>query len=105
MLPGKVTTVAPDEGAWPQPHTSTSPRNAADSARFMPQANRTPGGSASEPFDQRAGLEKIQAATMGKLLVLFVTAFVDMVGLAMIVPLLPFYATQFGSSAAVVGVL
>jgi multidrug resistance protein len=42
---------------------------------------------------------------MGKLLVLFVTAFVDMVGLAMIVPLLPFYATQFGSSAAVVGVL
>jgi multidrug resistance protein len=42
---------------------------------------------------------------MGKLLVLFVTAFVDMVGLTMIVPLLPFYATQFGSSAAVVGVL
>lgn len=45
------------------------------------------------------------AATMGRLLVLFVTAFVDMVGVAMIVPLLPFYATEFGSSAAVVGVL
>src|SRR5882724_2783194 len=42
---------------------------------------------------------------MGRLRILFVTAFVDMVGLAMIGPLLPFYATQFGSKAAVVGVL
>jgi MFS family permease len=40
-----------------------------------------------------------------RLLVLFVTAFVDMVGLAMIVPLLPFYATEHGASAAVVGLL
>lgn len=36
---------------------------------------------------------------------LFVTAFVDMVGLAMIVPLLPYYATDVGASASVVGVL
>jgi multidrug resistance protein len=42
---------------------------------------------------------------MARLLVLFVTAFVDMVGLAMIVPLLPYYATQFGASATVVGLL
>jgi MFS family permease len=42
---------------------------------------------------------------MARLLVLFVTAFVDMVGLAMIVPLLPFYATDLGASATVVGVL
>jgi MFS family permease len=42
---------------------------------------------------------------MSRLLVLFVTAFVDMVGLAMIVPLLPFYATDLGASATVVGVL
>ena len=42
---------------------------------------------------------------MARLLVLFVTAFVDMVGLAMIVPILPFYATNFGASAAVVGLL
>ena len=42
---------------------------------------------------------------MARLLVLFVTAFVDMVGLAMIVPILPFYATKFGASAAVVGLL
>ena len=42
---------------------------------------------------------------MARLLVLFVTAFVDMVGLAMLVPLLPFYATAFGASATVVGIL
>ena len=42
---------------------------------------------------------------MGRLLVLFVTAFVDMVGLTMIIPLLPFYATELGASATVVGLL
>jgi MFS family permease len=42
---------------------------------------------------------------MTRLAVLFVTAFVDMVGLAMIVPLLPFYATDLGASATVVGLL
>jgi MFS family permease len=42
---------------------------------------------------------------MSKLLVLFVTAFVDMVGLTMIVPLLPYYATDFGASAGIVGLL
>jgi MFS family permease len=42
---------------------------------------------------------------MVRLLVLFVTAFVDMVGLTMILPLLPFYATDLGASATVVGVL
>src|SRR5438105_13936153 len=39
------------------------------------------------------------------MLVLFVTAFVDMVGLTMIIPLLPFYATELGASATVVGLL
>ena len=42
---------------------------------------------------------------MARLLVLFITAFVDMVGLTMIVPLLPFYATDLGASATVVGLL
>jgi MFS family permease len=42
---------------------------------------------------------------MARLLVLFVTAFVDMVGLTMIIPLLPFYATQLGASATWVGLL
>lgn len=40
-----------------------------------------------------------------KLTVLMTVAFVDMVGLVMIVPLLPFYATDFGASATMVGVL
>jgi multidrug resistance protein len=39
------------------------------------------------------------------LAVLYITAFVDMVGLTMIVPLLPYYATSFGASATIVGVL
>ncbi len=42
---------------------------------------------------------------MARLLVLFVTAFVDMVGLTMIIPLLPFYAEAFGASGLVVGIL
>jgi MFS family permease len=42
---------------------------------------------------------------VSKLFILFVTAFVDMVGLTMIVPLLPYYATDFGAEAATVGVL
>jgi multidrug resistance protein len=37
--------------------------------------------------------------------VLFVTAFVDMVGLTMILPLLPFYARELGASATSVGLL
>ncbi|MSR05893.1 MAG: MFS transporter [Gemmatimonadetes bacterium] len=42
---------------------------------------------------------------MGKLVVLMVVAFVDMVGLVMLVPLLPFYAVRFGATATTVGVL
>ena len=43
--------------------------------------------------------------TAGKLVVLLIVAFVDMVGLVMLVPLLPFYATHFGANALVVGIL
>ena len=42
---------------------------------------------------------------MAKLIVLFITAFVDMVGLVMVLPLLPYYATEFGADALMVGVL
>lgn len=41
----------------------------------------------------------------GKLTVLMITAFVDMLGLIIIYPLLPFYATRMGASAAMVGAL
>jgi MFS family permease len=42
---------------------------------------------------------------LGKLFVLMVTAFVDMVGLLAVVPLLPFYALDFGANGLVVGLL
>lgn len=42
---------------------------------------------------------------MGKLIVLMFTAFVDMVGSTMIVPLVPFYATRMGANGTVVGVI
>jgi multidrug resistance protein len=42
---------------------------------------------------------------MGKLVVLMITAFVDMVGLLMIIPLLPFYAKDLGANGFIVGLL
>lgn len=41
----------------------------------------------------------------GKLAVLMVTAFIDMLGLLMILPLMPFYAKTLGAGGLVVGVL
>jgi multidrug resistance protein len=42
---------------------------------------------------------------LGKLVVLMITAFVDMVGMLMVVPLLPYYASDLGGSGMVVGIL
>ena len=42
---------------------------------------------------------------MRKLIVLMFTAFVDMVGLVMVLPLLPFYASELGADAVMVGLL
>ena len=42
---------------------------------------------------------------MRRLVVLMFTAFVDMVGLVMVLPLLPFYASEFGADALTVGLL
>jgi MFS family permease len=42
---------------------------------------------------------------VGKLLVLIVTAFVDMIGVLIVVPLLPFYATRLGASPLLYAVL
>ena len=42
---------------------------------------------------------------VGKLSVLMVTAFIDMLGVLMIVPLLPFYASDFGANGFMVGAL
>ena len=43
--------------------------------------------------------------TSSRLFILFVTAFVDMVGLTMILPLFPFYASEMGASATDIGLL
>src|SRR3954471_14551183 len=42
---------------------------------------------------------------MGKLVVLMVTAFIDMAGLLMVIPLLPFYAKSMGAGGFVVGAM
>lgn len=44
-------------------------------------------------------------AAFGRLAVLMVTAFIDMLGLLMILPLLPFYAKDLGAGGLVVGLL
>jgi multidrug resistance protein len=44
-------------------------------------------------------------SAFGKLTVLMVAAFIDMLGLLMILPLLPFYAKTLGAGGAVVGLL
>jgi len=41
----------------------------------------------------------------GELVALMITAFIDMVGLLMVIPLLPFYAERLGGGGAVVGLL
>lgn len=41
----------------------------------------------------------------GKLVILMVSAFVDMLGVLMILPLLPFYAEKLGAGGAIVGLL
>ena len=46
-----------------------------------------------------------QKTSAGKLVILMVTAFMDMVGVLMIIPLLPFYAKDLGSGGLVVGML
>ena len=48
---------------------------------------------------------KTAAGSKGKLVVLMVTAFIDMVGLLMVIPLLPFYAKTLGAGGLVVGTL
>jgi multidrug resistance protein len=44
-------------------------------------------------------------ALMQKLVILMVTAFIDMVGLLMLIPILPFYAQEMGAGGFVVGLL
>jgi multidrug resistance protein len=46
-----------------------------------------------------------EKSAFGKLFVLMITAFIDMLGLLMILPLLPFYAKSLGANGLIVGLL
>jgi MFS family permease len=48
---------------------------------------------------------RIASITRGKLFVLIITNFVDMVGLLMVIPLLPYYAVDFGAEGLGIAVL
>lgn len=47
----------------------------------------------------------LSAGSRSKLWILMITAFIDMVGLLMVIPLLPFYAKTLGAGGLVVGML
>jgi MFS family permease len=47
----------------------------------------------------------LSADSRGKLWILMITAFIDMVGLLMVIPLLPFYAKTLGAGGLIVGTL
>jgi MFS family permease len=47
----------------------------------------------------------LSAGSRSKLWILMITAFIDMVGLLMVIPLLPFYAKSLGAGGLVVGTL
>jgi MFS family permease len=48
---------------------------------------------------------RMSKAASGKLFVLIITNFVDMVGLLMILPLMPFYAREMGGGGFIVAIL
>jgi MFS family permease len=48
---------------------------------------------------------RLTSESRGKLWILMITAFIDMAGLLMVIPLLPFYAKSLGAGGLVVGML
>jgi MFS family permease len=63
-------------------------------------ASPTPSDSHGEEYPADT-----QRQQVGKLTVLMITAFIDMLGVLMIVPLLPFYASDLGGNGFIVGLL
>ncbi len=61
--------------------------------------------AASQPRKPRGISGRVSKAASGKLFVLIITNFVDMVGLLMIIPLMPFYAREMGGGALIVAIL
>jgi len=73
----------------------------------MSAPKSTPTQSPSQtPSSQTAQFPDVPEKTaFGKLVVLMIAAFIDMLGLLMILPLLPFYAKSLGAGGFVVGLL
>ena len=63
-------------------------------------ASPTPIGDTTDEYPADTGRDQF-----GKLAVLMITAFIDMLGVLMIVPLLPFYASDLGANGLIVGML
>ncbi len=61
--------------------------------------------AAPQPRKPRGISGRVSKAASGKLFVLIITNFVDMVGLLMIIPLMPFYAREMGGGALIVAIL
>ena len=76
-----------------------NPTPASRSPSPAPSAATTP----APPADADAPLSN--RSQVGKLSVLMVTAFIDMLGMLMILPLLPFYAKTLGADGLLVGML
>ncbi len=76
------------------------PDSPASPPSSVPPPPATPGLHGSDESVSDSG-----KTAFGKLVVLMVTAFIDMLGLLMILPLLPFYAQKLGAGGFVVGVL
>jgi multidrug resistance protein len=57
------------------------------------------------PAPSSEATELPEKSAFGKLVVLMITAFIDMLGLLMILPLLPFYAKNLGAGGFIVGLL
>ena len=67
-----------------------------------PPATNAPGADARAAYtpaaDRPAASASTTRAELGKLVILMVTAFVDMVGVLMVIPLLPFYVKTLGAN-------
>ena len=59
----------------------------------------------ADNFSDTSEYPTTERGQVGKLTVLMITAFIDMLGVLMILPLMPFYAKELGANGLVVGLL
>src|SRR5207245_6151800 len=69
------------------------------------ERDRRGGGLRSHPDARERGGAQRGGAAMKKLLVLMAVAFVDMIGLMIVFPLMPLYATRLHATPSLIGFL